>query len=67
MGSVISKVKNLDDFGEAPSMKIHEGDDQLYSYCGAFLTLILISVTMIFLYSKVMVLYKGTDVTIMGN
>ena len=67
MGSVISKVKVLDDFGEAPSMKINEGDDKIYSYCGAFLTIILIGITSIFLYSKAMVLYKGTDVTIMGN
>ena len=48
-------------------MKINDGDDQLRSFCGAFLSFILISVTMVFLYSKAMVLIKGTDVTIIGN
>ena len=48
-------------------MKIKDGDDSLRSYCGAFLSLILLAVTLIFAYSKAMVLYKGTDITIMGN
>ena len=48
-------------------MKIKDSDDQLYSWCGAILTLVLLTVTIIFLYSKIMVLYKGSDVTIMGN
>ena len=48
-------------------MKIKDGDDQLRSFCGAFLSFVLISVTLVFLYSKAMVLIKGTDVTIIGN
>ena len=48
-------------------MKINDGDDQLRSYCGAFLSFILIGVTLVFAYSKAMVLIKGTDVTIIGN
>lgn len=48
-------------------MKIKDGDDQLRSYCGAFLAFILLALTWIFAYSKAMVLYKGTDITIMGN
>ena len=48
-------------------MKLKDGDDQLRSYCGSCLSFVLIAVTLIFLYSKAMVLYKGTDVTIMGN
>ena len=67
MNSVGNKIKDFDDFGEAPSMKLKDGDDVLRSYCGACLTMILLVVTLIFLYSKAMVLYKGTDVTIMGN
>ena len=31
------------------------------------MTLLLLTFTIIFLYSKVMVLYKGSDVTIIGN
>ena len=48
-------------------MKIKDGDDSLRSYCGAFLSLVLLVITLIFAYSKAMVLYKGTDITIMGN
>ena len=65
--SVSNKFRDFDDFGEAPSMKINDGDDQLRSYCGAFLSFVLIGVTLVFLYSKAMVLIKGTDVTIIGN
>ena len=48
-------------------MKIKNGEDQLRSIVGAFLTLILLLVTLVFTYSKVMVLYTVSDVTIVGN
>ena len=67
LSSVSNKIKDFDDFGEAPSMKVKDGDDVIRSYCGACLSIILLAVTLIFLYSKAMVLYKGTDVTIIGN
>ena len=67
LSSVGNKIKDFDDFGDAPSMKVNDGDDTIRSYCGSLLSMILLAVTLIFLYSKAMVLYKGTDVTIMGN
>ena len=67
ISSIFGKIRSFDEFGEAASMKIKDGDDKLRSFCGTCLTFLLVAITMVFLYSKAMVLYEGTDVTIIGN
>ena len=63
-----SKFKSLDEFGEQPAWQIDDdGNDKYHSYMGAALSLLVFIMTAFFLYSKVMVLVKATDVTIMMN
>ena len=63
-----SKFKSIDEFGEQPTWRLDKnGGDTYLSYMGACLSAILIITTAIFLYSKAMVLYKESDVTIMMN
>ena len=60
------KFKQFDEFGEQPSWHLDEnGDDSYRSYMGASLSLLVFAMTAVFLYSKAMVLYKGSDITIM--
>ena len=64
-----SRFKSLDDFGEQPAWSINHNydtsSDKYQSYMGAFLSMLVLIMTAVFLYSKAMVLYKASDVTIM--
>ena len=60
------KFKSLDEFGEQPAWKLDERGKKAYlSYMGACLSAIIFIITAIFFYTKAMVLYKGSDVTIL--
>ena len=63
-----SKFKALDDFGQIPAWSIGQGRSgggkKYRSYLGAFLTVLTMITTGIFMYSKAMVLYHESDVTI---
>ena len=62
------KFKKIDEFSESASLRLVDGESSnRVSYMGAFLSAIIFGVTAIFLYSKVMVLIKSSDITIMMN
>ena len=68
MKAIGEKFKKLDEFSEQASLSLKYGESSSYvSYMGAFLSAIIVVTTMIFLYSKAMVLVHASDVTIMMN
>ena len=68
MKAIGDKFKKLDEFSEQASLNLTYGETSNYvSYMGAFLSAIIMVTTMIFLYSKAMVLVHASDITIMMN
>ena len=68
MKAIGDKFKKLDEFSEQASLNLTYGETSNYvSYMGAFLSAIILVTTMIFLYSKAMVLRHASDITIMMN
>lgn len=61
------KLQSLDQFAEGPSFKLKLGQEKLVTFTGALLTILLNIITGVFLYSKIMVLYYESDVTIVSN
>ena len=69
MTKVGRKFRSLDDFGQRTAMKIDfEGAGSTYqSYMGATVSVIFFSISAIFLFSKIMVLYNTSSVTVINN
>ena len=61
------RIKGWDEFAEDPKLKLTKDKDNMGTYMGTLLTGMMYLITMIFLYSKAMVLYKETDITVTRN
>ena len=64
--SLIEKFKGFDEFSEQASLNLGNDLGDKYRSCmGACLSALIFGITSVFLYSKIMVLYHSSDVTIM--
>lgn len=66
MGGLGSSIKSLELFGESFSLKIKEGDKNVYSWMGFTLTIFLSLIMLVFLYGKITVLALKKDVDVMS-
>ena len=62
------KLRSIDKFGQKPGYKVqYEGGGAYVSYIGALCSLIFIMISMVFLYSKIMVLVNVSRITVISN
>ena len=68
MNKLLRKVRSIDKYGQKPAFKMRfEGGGAYVSYMGALCSAIFISISLIFLYSKIMVLVEVSAVTVIPN
>ena len=62
------KLRSVDKFGQKPGYKVqYEGGGAYVSYMGALCSVIFIMISLIFLYSKIMVLVNVSRITVISN
>ena len=62
------KLRSVDKFGQKPGYKVqYEGGGAYVSYMGALCSVIFIMISLIFLYSKIMVLINVSRITVISN
>ena len=61
-----SKIKSIDQFGQAYRMKLNESEMKKFSFMGAMLTIMLFTMLLTFAISKLLAWKHKKDVDIMG-
>ena len=67
LNGTLSKIKDQDTFGQSPQWKFAKGQEDIKSFCGSILSLIILALTILYAWMKVDILLNKKDVNILST